>query len=278
MSIDFPQRTPYCLTPFLETTILNLTEFLIQNLRSGLPSMLRIRIRDVRRATLPMRSGNEGWIGIAPAGDQYHVVVPVDTQIARGVMACNRPTDGTPFGGYSGWLYFRCSPYEDEAGDEEALREQHVRTTCQELLRFAASYGIEAELDAEDAPPDRHREGARLEPAPHAAATVGCSRCRKTWNNVGVCTRDVEVKFSGYRACVEDFRRGLYLFRHRCGGLVEVPVTRFAKPGVRERSLIGSHACPGFCYYETSLVACSARCEGARYRRIAGKLKSKADG
>ncbi|MBI5571505.1 MAG: hypothetical protein HY914_16290 [Desulfomonile tiedjei] len=239
--------------------------------------MLRIRIRDVRRATLPIRSGNEGWIGIAPAGDQYHLVVPVDTQIARGVMACNRPTDGTPFGGYTGWLYFRCSPYEDEGSDEEALREKQVRQTCEQLLRFAASYGIEAELDADDAPPDPSHDESQPVPALHAAQLV-CPACGKDWENVGAFTRDVEVEFKAYRACVDDFRRGVYRFRHRCGALVEVPVWRFARPRVGEKSLIGSHACPGFCFYETSLDACSARCEGACYRRIAEKLKSKAGG
>ena len=44
--------------------------------------MLRIKVQDVGRATLPVRSGNEGWIGVSPKGDDYHVVVPVDVQIA----------------------------------------------------------------------------------------------------------------------------------------------------------------------------------------------------
>ncbi len=108
--------------------------------------MLRIRFRDILRATLPLRSGNEGWVGVAPMGDDYHVVVPVDLQIARGVMACNCPTDGTPFGGYTGWLYFRCPPYEEEAEDETPLREEWARNTAEQLIIWLTSYGIEAEL------------------------------------------------------------------------------------------------------------------------------------
>jgi hypothetical protein len=116
--------------------------------------MLLIRFRDILRSTLPLCSGNEGWIGVASKGDDYHVVVPVDVQIARGVMACNRPADGTPFGGYTGWLYFRCPPYEDEAVDEVALREERARITAEQLTKWLASYGIRAEvlMDAPSAP------------------------------------------------------------------------------------------------------------------------------
>ena len=108
--------------------------------------MLRIRFRDILRATLPLCSGNEGWVGVAPRGDDYHVVVPVDVQIARGVMACNRPTDGTPFGGYTGWLYFRCPPYEGDLVDEAPLRAERARSTAEQLITWLTSYGIEAEL------------------------------------------------------------------------------------------------------------------------------------
>jgi hypothetical protein len=109
--------------------------------------MLVIKFGDIQRATLPSRSGNEGWIGVSPAGDAYHVVVPVDVQIARGVKACNRPTDGTPFGGYASWLYFRCAPYEDEAVAEQEARDIQVRQNSLELLRWLDSYGIEAKLN-----------------------------------------------------------------------------------------------------------------------------------
>jgi len=109
--------------------------------------MLRVKFQDVVRATLPIRSGNEGWIGVSPRGDEYHVVVPVDVQIARGVMACNRPTDGTPFGGYAGWLYFRCPPYDDEGKDDKVERVKQARTTGEKLVRWLASYGIEAQCE-----------------------------------------------------------------------------------------------------------------------------------
>jgi hypothetical protein len=66
---------------------------------------------DLWRATLDDGCGNVGFIGISADGREHHVVVPVDMQIARGVKGGNRPTDGTPFGGYRGWRYFQCRTY-----------------------------------------------------------------------------------------------------------------------------------------------------------------------
>jgi hypothetical protein len=111
--------------------------------------MLSIKLQDLLRATLPVRSGNEGWIGVSPRGDAYHIVVPVDVQIARGVMACNRPTDGTPFGGYTNWLYFRCPPYEDEGWDDPELRYEQAKRTAEELTKWLASYGVEVMWEPE---------------------------------------------------------------------------------------------------------------------------------
>jgi len=111
--------------------------------------MLKIKFQDVLRATMSVRSGNEGWIGVSPLGDAYHIVVPVDTQIARGVMAGNRPTDGTPFGGYANWLYFRCPPYQDEGRDNEELRREQAKETASDLVKWLAAYGVEVQLDLE---------------------------------------------------------------------------------------------------------------------------------
>ncbi len=238
--------------------------------------MLRLRISDVVRATLSTRSGNEGWMGVSPRGDEYHVVVPVDVQIARGVMACNRPTDGTPFGGYAGWLYFRCPPYEDEGYDDEALREEKARETGARLISWLASYEIEARLHADlqvhDSPAISE---TRRESSSYHGRPINCPGCGKSWKGLSELIRDPGTKLQKYRACSEDFHLGRYVFSHECGTKVDVPVTRFARIRHGGRSLIGTHACPGLCYYETSLRGCSAACEGAIYRRIAGKLRSR---
>ncbi|MEW6263116.1 MAG: hypothetical protein AB1641_08545 [Thermodesulfobacteriota bacterium] len=83
---------------------------------------LEIRRADVWRATLSAVCGNVGYIGLAPDGSAYHVVVPVDLQIARGVKAGNRPEDGTPFGGYQGWFYFECPPCSAESENSRRLQ------------------------------------------------------------------------------------------------------------------------------------------------------------
>jgi hypothetical protein len=88
---------------------------------------LQIDFNDILRATLDEDCGNEGFIGIAPDGDRYHVVVPVDRQIARGIKAGNQPQDGTPFGGYKNWHYFCCPGYKRPARYDEA-EIQKIRT------------------------------------------------------------------------------------------------------------------------------------------------------
>jgi len=252
--------------------------------------MLRIRMSDMVRATLATRSGNEGWIGVSPRGDEYHVVVPVDVQIARGVMACNRPTDGTPFGGYAGWLYFRCPPYEDEGKDDHDLREAKARETGARLISWLASFQIEACLEtglpifqkqpgpSEDVAASSSGSDANGTPSGSTAShcgSISCSGCGTSWKSLSRLIGDAGTELDAYRACSDDFHLGRYVFSHECGTKIEVPVTRFVRARHAERSLIGTHACPGLCYYERSLRACSAACEGAIYRRIARRLGSR---
>ena len=104
---------------------------------------LAIKISDILRATLPAASGNTGYIGIAPDGSAYHVVVPVDSQIARGIKAGNRPADGTPFGGYRDWQYYQCAPYQTE---EEGARQTQANTNAAVLRAWAASRKVDLEI------------------------------------------------------------------------------------------------------------------------------------
>lgn len=280
--------------------------------------MLTIKFSDIVRATMPVQSGNEGWIGVHPRGKDYHVVVPVDVQIARGVMACNRPTDGTPFGGYTGWIYFRCCPYEIVKPDEKDIRLKQALETAAELKSFFAQKGIPARvamngpshgvdfasshraghLTHRFAQEASDRSGARQGPVDTRGMVYGgspepssgdtsssgtqtllesicCTLCGKSWNGISEFLRDPACRLVGYKACPADFSLGVYVFAHHCGASIELPVVRFARPIRLRKSLIGSHACPGLCYYENSLAECSALCEGSCYRRIAGKIRSR---
>ncbi len=107
---------------------------------------VQIRLSDLIRATLPDESGNEGYIGISPDGSAYHVVAPVDRHIARGLKFWERPTDGTPFGGYRGWHYFLCLTYPSHSSQGP---DKHIETARENgclLQKWALSQGIEMEL------------------------------------------------------------------------------------------------------------------------------------
>ncbi|MFH1091080.1 MAG: hypothetical protein V1742_05865 [Pseudomonadota bacterium] len=105
--------------------------------------MLEVKARDIFRATQPFESGNSGFLGFAPDGSAYHVVVPVDAQIARGVKAGNRPEDGTPFGGYRGWLYFECLPFLENPGLDRGTQ---TKKNAERLLAWAAEHGLELRI------------------------------------------------------------------------------------------------------------------------------------
>ncbi len=253
---------------------------------------MEVKLSDIYRATLPSKSGNEGWIGLDPVGKKYHVIVPVDPQIARGVMACNRPTDGTPFGGYTGWVYFRCEPFNggDEEREEE-LRWSTARQNAEKLVKFASGLGIAVTI-AEDVAQggvgeeahhtglqrgekDRFRVAGPESKKSDKHDAIKCSGCSAMWHNITRLLTDSSVTFFKYKPNTTDFRKGHFVFRHSCGGMIEVEAAMLGRSRYAGKSLAGSHACPGFCYYEASHSECSAVCEGSVFRRIAGKLKTR---
>ena len=105
---------------------------------------LTIKKADVFRATLADFYGNIGYVGLAPDGAEYHVVVPVDLQLARSVKAGLRPEDGTPFGGYKGWHYFECLPFD---GTRDSARREQTDTNSRLLAAWANSLGLRVEIE-----------------------------------------------------------------------------------------------------------------------------------
>ena len=102
---------------------------------------LQVKKSDVFRATLADDCGNIGFLGIAPDASAYHVVVPVDLQLARGVKAMNQPDDGTPFGGYRGWHYYECCPYTK--AEENSERRHQVESNAKLLTMWIRQFGLE---------------------------------------------------------------------------------------------------------------------------------------
>lgn len=111
-------------------------------------SVLQIRLSDLFRATMAEGCGNEGYIGIAPDGSQYHVVVPVDRQIARGLKAWIQPDDGTPFGGYKGWRYFCCLTHVAHVNNAEERKARLAAATENGWLlrQWGQTNGLEIEI------------------------------------------------------------------------------------------------------------------------------------
>ena len=110
--------------------------------------VLDIKLSDLFRATMVADCGNEGFIGIAQDGSQYHVVAPVDRQIARGLKFWIQPDDGTPFGGYKGWHYFCCLTYDiPESHDvEREVRLDRARENGWLIQKWGKGMGLEIRL------------------------------------------------------------------------------------------------------------------------------------
>jgi len=116
---------------------------------------MRIPLSEFFRATQAEGSGNTGFIGLAGDGSAFHVVVPVDAQIARGVKAGNRPSDGTPFGGYTGWHYFECRSLQaglSDPGEETRARWRQARDNAAVFAAWAQGLGFKITVDHLDGP------------------------------------------------------------------------------------------------------------------------------
>ncbi len=236
---------------------------------------IKIKFVDILRATLGFQTGNESWIGVSPDSKCYHIVSPVDTQISKGVMACNRPEDGTPFGGYRGWIYLRIPPFFDELQDVEGARRDHALNVSHELIRNLDRYGIRSSVDWDD---PHAKELYTVTNNSSVEQTLSCCSCNKTWDKLIDCVKDPDLIFLAYHPSVSDFAEGSYVFQHNCKGLVYIPVSRFIRKLQEGRNLSNLNACPGYCYYKDSIHECLASCAGSAYRRLARRLYEKVSG
>lgn len=111
---------------------------------------LRLTLKDLIRATLPQGGGQMGFIGISPAGDEYHLLVPVDLDRAQVLSASSAPGRGLglgPLGARPGWLYLPCRTYQPPSsclqGRPEA--EAFIRARRAQALLTAAQIADWAE-------------------------------------------------------------------------------------------------------------------------------------
>ncbi len=110
---------------------------------------LTILLSDIYRATLAEDCGNEGYIGIAPDGSSYHVVVPVDRQLARGLSPMSPPSDGTPFAGYKGWHYFCCLTHHNDKQHPDKAKQYRLERAKENawlIERWAKGLKLDLEI------------------------------------------------------------------------------------------------------------------------------------
>ncbi|MFH0959703.1 MAG: hypothetical protein V1897_13475, partial [Pseudomonadota bacterium] len=187
----------------------------------------------------------------------------------------NRPTDGTPFGGYRGWVYLRIRPFGDGLQDPEGARRDHAIKVSRELTKNLGRYGIQSLVEWEQSKP---KEVKTIPDGPFLEQSLSCPSCDTTWNKLIDCIKDSDLIFSTYHPCVSDFAEGYFVFKHKCEGLVYIPVSLFVRKRPEDRNLINLNACPGYCHYKDSIQDCLASCEGSRYRRLARKLLQRRSG
>ncbi len=174
------------------------------------------------------------------------------------------PQDGTPFGGYDKLDLFSgvlLAPTKRNQPQDRSYRQGNTENL--------EAYGIDARvIDIERiiAPP-----ALQAERLPQSIA-----------NRAGpsglICTRSCPTKpcfFYSHKPDTLDFSKSVYVFTHVCGAEIRLNVRRFARSSIRRKSLISSHACPGYCNHESSLSSCSAECEGSIFRRLATKLRAR---
>ncbi len=76
---------------------------------------LSLALTDVVRATLPQGHGHVGFIGLAPDGEAYHLLTPVDLEQAQ-VLCAAAGSGGEPAPPElelrPGWRYLPCRTYQ----------------------------------------------------------------------------------------------------------------------------------------------------------------------
>lgn len=112
-------------------------------------------LRDVLKATLPQGYGHVGFIGVAPEGREYHVLSPVELDLALGAVVTTGSGDGLTLGGHAHWSYLLCQTYRPpppsaSGGPDQAqvsqARLRQARFNGQRLVSWARSQGWWAEL------------------------------------------------------------------------------------------------------------------------------------
>lgn len=114
---------------------------------------LSFTMEDLVRATLPSGWGQVGFVGVSPGGDSYHVLAPVDLDLAEGTFRMALHGLAEPLGGRPGWRYYYCRTYDPPPRDRhpwlKVLLDKRMRQALHSgelLVAWARQQGWWADL------------------------------------------------------------------------------------------------------------------------------------
>jgi hypothetical protein len=104
-----------------------------------------------------------------------------------------------------------------------------------------------------------------------------CPMCGASWTSRGHFLADPDVDLIGYQVNFQHLEAGYFLFNHRCGDTMAIPVLAFRDmydgPVFIERAS-GTVECPGHCLREDDLEPCPTHCECSFVREMLQVVKN----
>lgn len=98
-----------------------------------------------------------------------------------------------------------------------------------------------------------------------------CPSCKAPWPTRAGFLADPDVRLIRYRTVFSDLLAGVFLFQHRCEGLVTIHASEFADlydGPIFETRQTGGTKCPGYCLHVEELRPCPVQCQCAFLREI----------
>ena len=101
--------------------------------------------------------------------------------------------------------------------------------------------------------------------------------CGELWASRNSFLSDPDIGIVGYQVNFKELIAGVFLFNHRCGDTLGIPVQAFrdmhSGPVFSERAT-GTADCPGKCLREDDLDPCPTHCECNSVREILQVLRN----
>ena len=98
-----------------------------------------------------------------------------------------------------------------------------------------------------------------------------CTVCDFTWTGRDSFLSDPNIKIIGYQVDFHGNKDGLFLFNHKCGTTLSIPVNTFRDlyNGPKYKNILANdEQCPNHCLDENDLSSCGLECKLAYGREI----------